>query len=131
MQLQDAQANYSSTNVNISTTTETVIITSPLVRTYRNSGVVIVIAYVEVTLGTGTTTITHRIRRGSTTSDPLVNEANALAIQTAVGSSEHYSLCIFEQLNSEQVNVYSYTLQQASATGNGTALEAGIAVLII
>lgn len=131
MQLQDAVGNYVTANTTITTTTETVSVTSPLAHVNRNSAIVLIMAYAELTLGTNTTAITQGIRRGTAITDTLVNEQNANQIQTAAGSSEHYSIVCFEQLQSEQVVQYVHTLKQTAATGNGTILSAGIAVLII
>ena len=131
MQLQDAVANYSSSNVTITTTTEKVIITSPLAHVNRNSAIVMVNAYCSLTIGATVTGITQKIRRGTTITDTLVNEANITQIQTAAGSNEHYSIQFFEQLTAEQVVQYSYCLLQTAATGDGTVLEAAIAVLVI
>ena len=131
MQPQDMQAAYTSTNVTLTTTTENVAVSSPLSRGYRNSAVVVVIGYAEVTLGTGTTAITPRIRRGTAITDTLVTEANALQIQTAAASSEHYSMTAMEQVTGEFCTAYSFTLQQTAASANGTVLAAGICVIVI
>lgn len=131
MQLQDASGNYVTANTTVTTTTETVAVTSPITRAYRNSAIVLVMGYSEITLGTSTTAVTQRIRRGTAITDTLVTEANALQIQTAAASSEHYSIVCFEQLSQEQNVQYSLTLQQTAAAANGTILSAGIAILII
>ena len=131
MQPQDIQAAYTSTNSTITTTTEQVAVSSPLARGYRNSAIVVVIGYAEVTLGTGTTAITPRIRRGTAITDTLVTEANALQIQTAAGSSEHYHMTAMEQVIGEFCTAYSFTLLQTAASANGTILAAGICVIVI
>lgn len=131
MILQDAQATYSGTNVGITTTTEQVITTSPLCHTYRNSAIVMIWAYCTLTLAASTTGITQRIRRGTTITDTLVNEANVSQIQTAASSNEHYAMVCFEQLSGEQIMQYCHTVQQAAGGAGGTSLEGSICILVI
>src|SRR3954471_7634918 len=76
----------SPTYVALTTTSKTAIITSNLTRTPRDEVEVVVIGYAQLTTGTNTTAVTARIRRGTTTSDTLVNEANAEQVKAAAGS---------------------------------------------
>lgn len=131
MQLQDAVANFSATNVTVTTTTEEVAISSGIARVRRNSAIVMIAAWAVLTTGTATTTVTPRIRRGTAITDTLVTEANVVTIGAAAGSNEQFQIIAFEQLTAEQVVNYSLTLEQASATGNGTILQAGIFVLVV
>lgn len=118
----------SSANVTLTTTAETVIISSNLTATPRDEAEVVVLAYAQLTTGTMTTAVTARIRRGTATSGTLVNEANAETIGPAAGSTAPYIAMITEQRPTSSLQ-YSLTLQQTAANGNGTALQACILVL--
>jgi hypothetical protein len=128
--LRDAAINTTTTDVTLTTTTETGIITSDLVRPNFATSRVLVIAWGQLTLGTGTTGVTPRIRRGSTTSGTLIGEANSEPIKTAAGSTEPFFLIASEQIGVVDGVQYTLTLTQAGASANGTALQAGIVVLL-
>lgn len=122
--------NVSATNVTLTTTAETVIISSgPALAASQNVNVC-VYAWAQLTTGTNTTTVTPRIRRGTAVGGTLVNEANALTIQAAAGSSEQYHAMACEDRAGIATVEYSLTLEQASASANGTALQAGIFVFV-
>ena len=131
MDIQDAVGALNNTDTAIVTTTELVCVTSPLARTRRNSGIVLIAAYANIATGTATTHITPRIRRGTTITDTLVTDDTAVTIGAPVGSNEQFLLIAFEQLNAEQVVQYVFTVQQTAATGNGTKGAAGIFVIIV
>src|SRR4051794_25510635 len=65
------------TNVPLTTTSETVVVSSTTACAPRPDSEVIIFAYAQLTTGTNTTAVTPRIRRGATTSGTLVGEANA------------------------------------------------------
>lgn len=131
MQIQDAVANYDSSAVTLTTTTEKDVILSPLARCYRNSGIAMIWAWAQLTTGTGTTSVNPKIRKGTAITDTLITESNIVTIGAAAGSNEQYMAVAMEQLTSEQVAQYLFTLTQAGASGNGTVLQAGIIVLIV
>lgn len=120
----------SATNTTLTTTSETVIISSPPATAWKNVVNVCVFAWAQLTTGAATTTVTPRIRQGTTTSGTLVNEANAVTIGAAAGSTEQFLAMACEDRSNVASVDYSLTLQQASATGNGTALQAGILVFV-
>lgn len=123
--------NISATDVTITTTTETVIISSGAVILPFNTAQVLITAWAQLTTGAATTTVTPRIRRGTAVGGALVGEANAITIGAVAGSNEQFFIMVTEGRSGEQSVEYSLTLQQASATGNGTALQAGITVEVI
>lgn len=131
MQIQDAVANFTTANVTLTTTTENVCVTTPLMRVNRNSAIVMIVAWANLTTGAATTTVTPRIRRGTAITSTLITEANVVTIGAAAGSNEQFQMVAFEQLTSEQVLQYSFTLEQASATGNGTVLSSGIMAIAV
>ena len=119
------------TNVTLTTTSETVIISSGRVPVPSQTCLVLIKAWAQLTNGTGTTAVTPRIRRGPTTSGTLVSEANAETIKTAAAGTEPYTMMATEQRNNEESVEYSFTLQQTGASADGTALQAGIEVEIL
>jgi ABC-type glycerol-3-phosphate transport system substrate-binding protein len=116
------------TDVPLVTTAETVVVTSPVRNTPRDEAEVLVICWTQLTTGASTTTVTPRVRRGSTATGTLVGEANAVTLGAAAGSTEQFIAVVSEQRAATSLE-YSCTLQQASASGNGSALHGAIAVL--
>jgi len=115
-------------NVAVTTTSEITIIASNITRTPRDEAEVTVIAWAQLTTGTMTTAVTPRIRRDSTTSGTLVNEANAVTIGAAAGQTEQFFAMAAEQRATTTVQ-YNLTLQQTAANADGSALQACILVL--
>jgi len=118
-------------DVTVVTTTETVIVTSPLVKIPVATCRVVIRAWYRIQSGTATTGLTQSIRRGALVTDPLVGEASACAISAAAGSTEEHGVCVTEQLQNQESVQYSLTCTQAGATGNGTARQATIEVEIL
>jgi hypothetical protein len=118
------------TNVTLTTTSETSLVASGPASAPRDTVNVCVYAWAQLTTGTATTTVTPRIRRGTTTSGTLVGEANAVTIGAAAGSTEQFMAMVCEDRTTVDSVDYNFTLTQASATGNGTALQGGILVLV-
>ena len=123
--------NSSAANVTVTTTTETVAISSGRVPIPVATCRAVIRAWCQLTLGTATTTVTPRIRRGTAITDPLIGEANAEQIKTAAGSTEPFDLRTGESLQDRESVEYSFTVQQAAATANGTVLQADIEVEIL
>lgn len=130
-EVKEIEASVSSANVTVTTTTETVVITSPPVKLPTRTGRAIVKAWAQHTNGTGTTAVTARLRRGTAITDTLVNEANAEQVKTAAGSTEPYFSMAVDEIEAREGVQYSLTLQQTGASANGTTLQAGIEVILI
>lgn len=112
-------------NDTLVTTAETVVctldgISTPGRRTVRVKG------WVQVTTGTGATTLTPRIRRGTGVTGTLIDEANAITLQAAAGGTEELELTAEDEGVDLANASYVLTVQQAAATGNGTALQAAM-----
>lgn len=118
------------TNVTLTTTTETSLVASGPATAPRQTVNVCVVAWAQLTTGAATTTVTPRIRRGTTTSGTLVGEANAVTIGAAAGSTEQYLAMVCENRVDVVTVDYNFTLTQAGATGDGTAVQGGILVLV-
>lgn len=116
-------------DVTLTTTAETVIVTSTDLSSIRDDTEVIVIAWAQLTTGTNTTAVTPRIRRGSTTGGTLIGEANAVTLGAAAGSTEQFYAIAVERIAGATRTPYSLTLQQTAASANGSALQGGIVVL--
>jgi hypothetical protein len=118
------------TNVTLTTTAETIVVTSDPVTFSRPNSTVCVWAWAQLTTGTDTASVTPRIRRGTSTSGTLINEANAITIGAAVGSTEQFVAMGCEDRSGVEAVRYVFTLSQASASADGTGLQAGILILI-
>jgi len=118
-------------NVTVTTTTEEVAVSSPVVRMPRASHTIVVSGWCQLTTGAATTTVTPRIRRGTTTSGTAVGDAVAENVKAAAGSNEPFFLMVSESRADVDSVQYSFTIEQTSATGNGTILQAGIEVMVL
>jgi|ERR687897_205630 hypothetical protein len=113
---------YDPTNVNVTTTNETVVCTLPGVSTGRKSTVFLE-GWLQFTTGANTTALTARIRRGTTIAGTLVCEATAQELAAAAGGDEEISI------NGEDPGVdlsgatYVLTIQATAASADGTALQ--------
>jgi hypothetical protein len=117
--------------VTIPTTTETGVIVSPLVKVPLATCFVAIKAWAQLTTGTATTAVTPRIREGSGVTGALVGGANAETLKAAAGSIEPFRIEVgLPKQNVESVQ-FTFTLQQAGATGNGTVQQAAIEVEVL
>lgn len=111
------------TDVVVATTTETVLATISNVSTSRPGSKVVLVANTIHTVGTATTALTYRWRRGTDATGTLIGEADVIQIDTAAGSTEEHTYAV-EDAGVDLVNAsYVITVQQTAATGNGTALQ--------
>lgn len=115
-------------DVALVTTAETVVLTIPGVTTRDKSEQVTLLATSVVTAGVGATALTPRLRRGVDATGTLIGEGNA---QTAAAGST-YAVAIDGVDTPGEVAGQSYvlTVQQAAATGNGTALASAGAAIV-
>lgn len=130
-EVQEASVNFSAADVSLVTTTETVIISAARIAVPRRSVTALILAIAQLTTGAATTGVTPRIRRGALATDPLVGEGNVVTVGAAAGSTEQFYGFASEELVGAADVLYSLTLAQAAATGNGTALQAAILVLLL
>ncbi len=119
------------TDVTLVTTAETIIITSEAVTIPYGSARVYIRAGAQFSAGTGTSTVTPRIRRGTLVTDTVIGEANALTLNTAVGTNSTYTFEVLDTVSGFGSVQYVFTLQQAGATANGTVRQATIAVFLM
>ncbi len=117
-----AKAEYSRTNVTITTTTERAVITIK-VNGVRKGQHLLLTAWAQVLIGAATTTVIPQIREGrdTITGTPLM-DAVAMHNKVVAGEIEAHSvMCTAIAFQDEPV--YTFTLKQASATGNGTVQQ--------
>lgn len=114
-------------NITLTTTSETELVQVDSVDVPNPGGQVRLRGWCQLTTGTGTTTVTLRIRRGTDTSGTLVDEANAVTIGAAAGSTEQFDIMVDEAPGELAGASYVLTAQQAAATGNGSAVQASLA----
>lgn len=129
--VQEAAHAFTTTNVTLTTTSEGVVVSAPSIAVPRQSVQALIFAYAQLTTGANTASVTKRIRRGTTTSGTLVGEANAEGVTIAAGGTQQLVHFVSEELAGLASIDYSLTLAQASATGNGTVLQAAILVLLL
>ena len=130
-ELRSVGYNVSASNVTLTTTTEKVIISSgPLPLEYSGQEIVI-IGWAQLTTGTDTTAVKPKIRRGTAITGTLVNEANSETVKAAAGSTEPFFCMAAESRANENTVEYSFCLEQVGASADGTALQAGIIVLLL
>jgi len=120
--------NTATTAVTLTTTTEAVVVTSPVVQAPRGEANVLILCYAELTTGTGTTAVTARIRRGTAITSTLVSEENDQIVKAAAGSIEPFVQMVSEEVKASNLQ-YSCTLDQVGASANGSAIYASILVL--
>lgn len=121
--------NTFTTAVTLTTTTEAVVVSSPVVQCPRNECDVVVVCYAELTTSADTTDVVARIRRGTAITDTLVSEENEQDVKAAAGSIEPFIQFASEQIAKSNVQ-YSCTLDQVGASANGSAVYGGILVLV-
>ena len=128
MEVQGVEASVSGSNVTMTTTAETIAITSGVMAQERPIANYLIKAWAQVTTGTNITTMLSKIRRGTTTSGTQVNESNVITVGAAAGSNEVFTAWAFDSQSDVSQVQYSFTLTQAGADGNGTILQSGIEV---
>jgi hypothetical protein len=122
---------HSTSDVTVTTTSETVAITSGPVMVPAETCLVHIRAWCQMIAGTGTTAITPRIRRGSTTSGTLVGEGNALVATVSASAANTIMIEATEWRQQQNQVEYCLTVQQTAATANGTVQQAVIEVEIL
>lgn len=118
----------SSAATSIPTTTETVLATSPPLSSDGGSQTVIAQATAGFTVGTGTTSVTVRIRRGNGITGTVV--ASQAGIQVTAGNTVVVTISGQDNPGEVADQVYSVTIQQAAASANGVNVLSSISAEI-
>ena len=82
--------NISGVAVTLTTTTEATVIASGPVKTPGRTHQVLILAWAELTLGAGTTTVTPRIRETDVVGGAVVGEGNAINNGVPAGETEAF-----------------------------------------
>lgn len=107
-----------SSSVTVTTTTETVVLTLPGVSTNGAQDQVFVSGSLAMLLGTAATTLTIRVRRGTGITGTVVGVAE---VDTAIpAETDGFPFDALDIPGEVAGQAYVVTVQQASATGNGS-----------
>jgi len=112
----------------ITTTTETIVGTTPIIPVPRDSETCLVIGHVLVQPGTGTTSVQTRVRRGATLADTLINSPVTYSALT-VGLTTAMPHMVIDTVSGLATVQYSLTVQQVGATANGV-MQGGMVVVV-
>lgn len=127
--IREVSTGFVTADTAIVTVAETIGVTSDPINVGGESYVVVIFAWLVVTLAASVTSYTVRIRRGLLITDPLVGEAN-LVTATASTNIQANKLVV-DPLSGDRAGlVYSASISCAAASANGSILEAGIVALI-
>ena len=129
--IQEVSFNVSGSQVTLMTTTENVVISAPPVAVPRQTMQALIMGWGQLLIGAACTHVTPRIRRGTAITSALVGEATAEEIKTAAGDREPFFIFTGEELSNVAQVEYSFTLDQTTATGDGTVDQAAILVLLL
>lgn len=123
-----AVSSSSATNISLTTTSETAIVTTAPISTRGVSEPVQLAFVAQLTLGTGTTAVTPRVRRGSGVAGAVVGEGNP--INGTAGQTLQFIFDVTDEPGDVAKQRYTFTLQQTGASADGTALYAAGGILV-
>ena len=123
--------NPAGATISIPTTTETTIFTHNAVRTPFQNGKIMLWGCIQLTVGTGTTTINVRVRRNASAENVLLPGGNQ-NITVIAGNVVLVPYCTFDQVPDGRDCLYSVSILQNGATANGSAApgSTGCAVVL-
>lgn len=129
--LKEVCPSFSTGDVTITTTAETVVATSPACKVPRKQFVAVIKTSFTVTTGASSATYKVRIRRETVTGTAL-GDAIARTIQVAAGGTEEVTFMVTDERNIDANNViYVATIEIASAAADATVGEAFIEVMLL
>jgi hypothetical protein len=120
----DAQATAAA--VPVVTTAETLVVPGNALSLQATSGKAVVKGFLTLTVGTGTTAVTVRLYRGTTTAGTLIGSAIAQAGNFTAGSPAAFSVQATDVLSNVGGAQYCMSVQQTGASGNGSVTTAMI-----
>lgn len=122
---------FSTGDVTITTTAETVVATSPACKPPRKQFVAVIKTSFTVTTGASSATYKVRIRR-ETVAGTALGDAISRTIQVAAGGTEEVTFMATDERNIDANNViYVATIEIASAAADATVGEAFIEVMLL
>lgn len=119
------------TAVTVTTTSETVAVTSPLadLRRPAGSGVVIRGTVNLVPAGAATTAVVLKVRQGTGTSGTQVGATQTVNVGATPGLDVTADIEVIDYNPAQPLGQYVITVTQTGATGNGTIQQATIEVI--
>lgn len=119
---------YRTVDASIPATGEVIAVVLNDISTDDPQAKVVLIGRATVSTGTGGTAVNLRIRRGNTTTSPLVGELVAHAVSAGASSS---ATIIVEDVPGEVfLQSYTLTVEQVGATAAGTIANASLTALV-
>lgn len=112
--------------VTVTTTSETIVATSLAFSTRGPNEQVSIKGWVQMTLGTNTTGLTLRIRRGTTTSGTLVGVATPETV--IAGNTGDFDINVVDTPGDVAGQQYVMTVQQTGASANGSVPQASLSI---
>lgn len=123
----DSVVNSASTTV--TTTAETSLVTGNFLNPPFANAKAVVIASIQIGVGTGTTSVAIRVRRNPSAENAQV--ALMSSAQITVGSAVSIAIQGVDPIPDGRPVQYAVTVQQAGASGNGTVFVANVAAFLI
>ena len=128
-EIYEVEVGRRTTALAVVTTTEIVCATTGVISPHRGGLRARLRGLVELDTGADTVGVTIRIRRGTTITDTLVSEA--IVEETTAALAETWVVSALDALGDVASVQYVVTIQQASASANGTVDNATIEVDLI
>lgn len=117
------------TNVAVVTTTEKTVVTTEKISPDRPGRSVLLLAFFTHTTGAATDGLTAKIYRGADENGTAVSEASEVAVgASAIVLGHVTALDVLGDVGEVQ---YALALTQASATGNGSTLDATLVAIVL
>ena len=117
--------------INIPTTTETIAAQGLAVTCPNPNGKAVIRAWVELSVGAGTTAITLTVYAGNAIGGRVVGTRQPEAGDFTPGSAATFDLEFIDPFNNVSGVQYCVSVQQTGATGNGTVQNALISTMVL
>lgn len=111
----------------ITTTSETIVATAPLINTSKPNGFVWLHGHVNLTLGTGAASLILRVRRGTTVAGTVLG--NPVACVVSASTTVRFAIDEIDTYVDSSGIQWVLTAVVGSATANSTVNEAALLVL--
>lgn len=108
----------------VATTTETLVVVGHVVTTANPNGKAVIRAWVELTVGLGTTDITLAVYSGPAIGGRLIGTKTPDAGDFTPGSNAQFSVELIDPFDNTSGVQYCVSVLQAGATGDGSVLAA-------
>jgi hypothetical protein len=110
--------------ITVVTTAETLVVVSNNVTTPNPNGKAAVRGWLDITVGTGATSLTIAIYQGAAIGGPLVGTKNPEAGDFTPGSTAHFEVEFISLFNNVGSVQFCMSVTQTGASGNGSVVAA-------